>query len=169
MATLNQWAAEGRLIPDTILVDAATGAELPARDVPGLFFPIGLGTAAAPPPGPSVGTPLGGYQSPPAPTGLYGSNYPRQTPLYGSGRLPQPPNVTASYVVSVVGIGLLCCVPMLSALAGLIAVGLAASANRVDPSRAKGAIVLGVVVALFGIGLSVGFAFLSRGFTPGGG
>ena len=123
-----------------MLIDAATGAQILARDVPGLFFPLGPPTMAMPGqsaptvmPGPSVSTPLGGYQ----PQNPYGSNYPRQTPFAGPGGVGMPPAITASYVCSAVGIVLVCCAPFLTALAGLLALGLGASANNLDPARGK--------------------------------
>ncbi len=37
--TLNQWAQEGRVFPTSMLEDAATGARVPANQVPGINFP----------------------------------------------------------------------------------------------------------------------------------
>ena len=169
ISTLNQWAAEGRLIPDTPLIDAATGAQMFARDVPGLFFPMMHGQSAPTVmPGSTVGTPLGGYR-PPQPTNTpYGSNYPRQTPLSGPGGAGMAPAITGSYIASAIGLLLGCCVPFLGILAGLVAVGLAASANRIDPARARGAIWLGIATIIVGVLLIVGFMMLGRFTTTGG-
>jgi hypothetical protein len=38
LTTLNQWAAEGRVLPHQMVEDAATGIRIPASSVPGLFF-----------------------------------------------------------------------------------------------------------------------------------
>jgi hypothetical protein len=66
--TLKQWAAENRITPDMLLEDASTGAQIPARQVPGLFgAPLGSPPPAAPPqdlgaPGmgaPGMGGPMG--------------------------------------------------------------------------------------------------------------
>ena len=169
ITTLNQWAAEGRLIPDTPLIDAATGAQMFARDVPGLFFPMMHGQSAPTVmPGSTVGTPLGGYR-PPQPTNTpYGSNYPRQTPLSGPGGKGMAPAITASYIASGIGVVLVCCVPMLAILAGLIGVGLGASANSIDPGRARGAIWLGIGTIILGVLLTVGMMVLGRAMGGGG-
>lgn len=39
IATLNQWAQEGRVLPTQMLEDAATGTQTMASQVPGLIFP----------------------------------------------------------------------------------------------------------------------------------
>ena len=60
VATLNHWAQEGRVLPTSMLEDAATGARIPATSV-GINFPpaAGGGYAAAPNyqqiPGPYMG------------------------------------------------------------------------------------------------------------------
>lgn len=166
IATLNSWAAEGRLIPDTTLIDAATGAHVFARDVSGLFFPLQpQGTQVMP--GPAVGTPLGGYSTPPSASGIYNSPYPRQSPLMTPSGSTAPA-VTASYIASGLGILLVCCAPFLTVLAGLIGVGLAASAKSVDPARAKGAMWVGAITCIVGLGFTVGMFALGR-MTSGGG
>lgn len=60
ISTLNTWIAEGRLLPETQLQDAATGAVMAASTVPGLQFPMAPGAApqapmATPPAGPAPG------------------------------------------------------------------------------------------------------------------
>jgi len=174
LATLNQWAGEGRLIPDTTLVDEATGAQMFARDVPGLFFPVNLGApggfdpnAPTVMPGPTAGTPLGSYGSPYTPSGMQGSNYYRPTPLSSPGG-GTAPAITASYTASLVGLGLLCCFQIGAfgtILAGIVAIALGASARGIDPGRSRGAIWLGIGVTVLGVLLLIGFSALGRAIS----
>ncbi|MHB8637365.1 MAG: hypothetical protein ACYC96_12925 [Fimbriimonadaceae bacterium] len=174
VATLNQWAAEGRLIPDTALIDAATGAHVFARDVPGLFFPMsppqsvspGLGAPTVMP-GPGVGTPLGGYRTPQPLRPPFGSSFPTQTPLSGFGGGGMAPAITASYIASIVGMVLACCVLYLAVLAGIVAIALGASAASIDRGRARGAVWLGIGTTLLGVVLSGAFAILGRLISGG--
>jgi hypothetical protein len=174
LPTLNQWAAEGRLVPDTPLIDAASGAQLFARDVSGLFFPMTAGQSpgsSAPTmmPGPTVGTPLGGYRPPKQTNAPYTPNFIPQTPLSGSGGRGMPPAITAAYVASIIGIVVACCVPFLTVIAGIIAIGLGASANSLDPGRARGAIWLGIGTTVMGVLLSAAGVALQRALMGGGG
>ena len=51
VATLNQWAQQGRVLPTSMLEDSATGQQIVANQLPGLMFP--------PPSGPAMGGPVG--------------------------------------------------------------------------------------------------------------
>ncbi len=88
--TLKQWVAENRLTPTSMLEDAATGVQIQASQVPGLFPPAQPTIQQTPPTETPVGTaspysnPGPTYQSPgasPSPyqqnpyTGPVGSNY----------------------------------------------------------------------------------------------
>lgn len=53
LATLNQWAQEGRVLTTTMLEDASTGQQIPATQLAGLVFPV---QPPSPGPGPA------GYQ-----------------------------------------------------------------------------------------------------------
>lgn len=75
LPTLNQWAVEGRILADTVLVDQTTNKQTPARNVPGLqhHFQLAPPPPGGPPqpsqPGPQPGQPQGQqyqqYQQPP--------------------------------------------------------------------------------------------------------
>jgi hypothetical protein len=79
------------------------------------------------------------------------------------------PAITASYVASGIGLILGCCVPILGILAGIIAIGLGASANSIDPARARGAIWLGIATTIIAVLLTVGLTMLGRMVGGGGG
>jgi TM2 domain-containing membrane protein YozV len=70
LSTLNQWAAEGRIVADSVLMDQATMGQTFARDLPGLQHHFSHTRqpyqAAAPPYG---SAPSQTWQSPPAPSG----------------------------------------------------------------------------------------------------
>jgi TM2 domain-containing membrane protein YozV len=63
LPTLNQWATEGRILADSVLVDTATNHQAVARDVPGLQHHF---QAAARPQPYAGGT--ANWQNPPSPT-----------------------------------------------------------------------------------------------------
>ncbi len=50
VVTLNQWAQQGRVLPTTVLEDAATGARFAASQVPGMVFAPAPGSDYAQPP-----------------------------------------------------------------------------------------------------------------------
>ncbi len=53
LGTLNAWAQEGRIVPDTLIEDAGSGVKTPARAVPGLVL-----RAPSSPAAPAPATPL---------------------------------------------------------------------------------------------------------------
>jgi hypothetical protein len=85
-ATLQQWAQQGRILPTSTLIEQATGKEMLAAELPGLF-------AQEPP--------AGGWAEPPQQ-----SPYPRQTaPQYGN-----PPELGTGWTYFGIGaFGCLCC------------------------------------------------------------
>lgn len=123
--TLKQWAAENRLTPSMTLEDAATGVQMPASQVPGLFpsVPVQpvLQTPAAPL-DPSPSQPSSPYQSPQQPyqdpaqtqnpyssSGPYSQN-PYQTPATynrSSGSTGESNTIIIGWVMF--GLGVLCC------------------------------------------------------------
>ncbi len=72
LATLNQWAREGRVRPDARIEDAILGTVMMANQVPGIEFPTAPPTAPMPNPGmgyqpPSTGSPYPrGFETPPS-------------------------------------------------------------------------------------------------------
>jgi len=70
LPTLNQWIAEGRVIPSTILEDEGSGVRMAASTLSGLEFGAPTMTQTPPYGGPSVGAPsasgplAGGYPRP---------------------------------------------------------------------------------------------------------
>lgn len=62
LPTLRQWASEGRIAPETVLVAEGTGTRTPARSIPGLLPMEAPGYAARPPEQPSVRGGGGGHE-----------------------------------------------------------------------------------------------------------
>jgi len=102
LAALNQWATEGRIVADTVLVDQATTGQTFARDLPGLqhhFSHTHRPYSPAPPAASPYGSaPPQTWQSPPAPSG---------TPYapYGTSAVVGPPKskVVAALLAFFVG------------------------------------------------------------------
>jgi len=97
VATLNQWIVEGRLLPNQMLEDEASGARVAASSVPGLNFQVQ-------PPQPGDASFAGGqpYQQHYArPGGVMGDN--------GSG------DITQAWIFAV--LSLFCCAPITAWLA----------------------------------------------------
>lgn len=116
---LNQWAAQGRIAPGTILVEEGTGRQIPAISLPGLHLPGG------PNPGPGAWTPPGFG---PAPTSGGG-------PFYGgAGQIGMGEReAKSSMAMSGISLLLLCCLPFVGIIPSLLAI---VAANR---ARALGA------------------------------
>jgi len=117
MATLNAWAAEGRVVPQTMLEDAATGQQAMASAIPGIVFPMGMQQPmGGPQPGPYQQP--GGYQQP-GPMGgpqqpQFGNAYQRPT---GVGYGYDPKELTKAWVMGAVGF--ICC-PVIFSVWGII-------------------------------------------------
>lgn len=92
--TLKQWATENRLTATMMLEDAATGALIPASQVPGLFPPAPMQTIQQPM-NPGMGQtpsqPSSPYQSPSAPGSPYQSPS-QQNPYSTPGANPYSQN-----------------------------------------------------------------------------
>ena len=129
VATLNEWAKQGRVKPDTDLENAETGERAKARDVPGIQFPsaapgdeVGQDPAlkredpiekpqqtvapVSPQPTGRPQQPAGSFQHPPQP----GSPYPRSdfVATTDEGKT----EVIWSFVCSIGGFLLCCCFPI---------------------------------------------------------
>jgi hypothetical protein len=180
IATLNQWAAEGRLTPTTELEDASTMTRLSAASVPGIMFP---GGPAAAPPGAAPGyqapaAPQPGYQQPQQPQQPYqqpqqpyqqpqqpyqqpgpysqapGSNYPRQMVGGDDGSS----DLTKAWVFG--GIGFLCC-PIIFSTLGIY---FASQAKNKGHASGQNAMIFCIISLVVGIGFSI----LSRAIFMGG-
>lgn len=126
--TLKQWAAENRLTPAMTLEDAATGTQMPANQVPGLFpatpvqpilqtpaSPLDPGVAATPEASSPYQSSQQTYQDPAQPqnpytsSGPYSQN-PYQTPATynrSSGATGDSNTIIIGWVMF--GLGVLCC------------------------------------------------------------
>jgi hypothetical protein len=93
--TLKQWATENRLTAAMMLEDAATGAQIPAGQVPGLFPPAPTQTIQqpmAPGMGQGPSQPSSPYQSPTAPGSPYQAPTQQQNPYSPPGSNPYSQN-----------------------------------------------------------------------------
>lgn len=130
LATLNQWAQTNRLLPTSILIHAATGQQVAASQVPGLYFPMQGGN-----PGPHQP-----YQT-----------YPRaDVASAGQGEL------TAAWVLGGIGLPIslffgLCC-PIISALNvfSILGIILAHRSKQLGNLRTSGAMWLSIVGVAIG-------------------
>lgn len=137
LATLSQWASEGRINANSSLIDEMSGQTVSASSVPGLS----LGYAQSPIQQPT-------YQAPTTP-------YPRQDPMmYGDGGKA---DYNKSLIFSI--IGFLCCPIILSSL-GIYYGNKAKAAGH---PNGQTAVILGVISLVVGITLGI----LSRVFLPG--
>jgi len=113
LATLNQWASENRLQPDSQLEVVETGMRVEARSVTGLVFPSTAPAPSAPyTPNPNVGSQ--------APIGSAGVGGPHQSPYPGrTSHIPVvddgQKNITSAYLWGVFGFlfAPCCCFPIL--------------------------------------------------------
>lgn len=86
---LNQWALEGRVLPNTMLEDARTGQRMPASSVPGMQ----VATPQPPAPFPAPGT-----MNPPQPYGQY------YRPGQATGVNSSQNDLTLAYVFAAIGL-----------------------------------------------------------------
>lgn len=121
IAALNQWIAEGRILPTTMLEDSVSGARIVARALNGLIFPQdpSAPTAFRPTPAPPGANPY----STPSISQQYQmqQSYPRQQPW----NQPAPVNqgeIVAGWVCTCLTplIFCLCFVPFATAIFGLV-------------------------------------------------
>jgi hypothetical protein len=115
LATLNQWATEGRLLSNQMVEDEASGVRMVASSVPGLTFPQQQNYQAPPSYGPQQP-----YQAYPrgGPSGAYG----------GQG------DITQAWVFGVLG---LCCCGLLFGILGLNAANRAEQAGNPNAKAPK--------------------------------
>lgn len=149
--TLNVWAREGRLLPNSELEDTVSGARLSASSVPGLVF-------GAPQPGPTPQQPYGQPTENPyaqqqaqnpygpqqgnwsAPPG--GSPYPRQgAPMYAA---DAQGDITKAFVFG--AIGLICC-PIVFSVLGIV---FALKAKEKGHPTAQAALIFCIVTLVLG-------------------
>ncbi|MBS1701447.1 MAG: DUF4339 domain-containing protein [Armatimonadetes bacterium] len=123
IATLNQWAQEGRLTPTTMLEDAATGQQTMASQMPGISFPV------AAPGAPSYG-----------PTYQAGNFTPGGMMDDGSG------DITKVWIFS--ALSLLCC-PIIF---GILAIVYASNAQKKGHPQGQTAMIVAVVALVLGLG-----------------
>ncbi|MHB8637542.1 MAG: hypothetical protein ACYC96_13820 [Fimbriimonadaceae bacterium] len=133
VATLNQWIQEGRVAPQTLLQDAATGAQVVARALPALNF-VPQPTLAPPNANPYT-------MANPAQHPMYfaQANQPwNQTPLVSSGQ------VTAAWVGTLIAplLMLFCFVGLAGALFGCVTGGQLVKAGN----KAAGGVMIGLNV-----------------------
>jgi hypothetical protein len=139
MPTLRQWAAEGRILPDSLIRDAATGQTQLASSIPGLIGGPGYGTAPYPPQQPNYMQPGGG-------SGY--ANYPRP---YGMNTGANPGDVQAAWILGGIGVAMAFCCSLLGLVCGIVGLVLAKRAAANGNQNAAGPQVLCWVA----IGLSV--------------
>lgn len=154
--TLNAWAREGRLLPNSELEDSVSGTRLSASSVPGLIFGVAQ-PGPAPQPGPEPQQPYGQAQGPYAqqqPQNPYGpqqgnwsappgsSPYPRQgAPMYAA---DAQGDITKSFVFG--AIGLICC-PIVFSVIGIV---FALKAKEKGHPTAQAALIFCIVTLVLG-------------------
>jgi hypothetical protein len=127
VATLTQWAYDGRVLPTTLLEDAGSGARMPASAVAGITFGP---QAMSPPPTPGPGQYGGGYSQPQA-----GND--------GSG------DVTAAWILG--AIGFIACPLVLSSLG----IYLASNARKKGHPSGQAAMIFCIASLVLGLVLNV--------------
>lgn len=157
--TLQEWANERRLLPDTMLEAEGSGAQIAAGAVPGLTFaapaepapPVALPT----PPAPGLGVP-GPYTQAPGPV----SNYPRgpqagsfTTPTYGQPQYSFQDNGKKDMILAFVMVPVSIVISLFIGLGGIITamfgVRMAQQAMNKGQSVAVVALVLNVLAVIF--------------------
>lgn len=140
IATLNDWVAQGRVLPTQILEEESSGSRVAAQSVPGLNFPVAAPQANTPP----AGQPYGNYYARPG-----------GAPMYGDGGQK---DLNQAWIFAV--LSLFCCAPIFAWLA-FSAVKRAESAGN---QNAKGPRILATVGLVLWVVLLVvrviGFATL---------
>jgi hypothetical protein len=159
---LNEWIRDGRLTPDQVLEEDATGRQVPATDVPGLRFPEMSSTSVFREPEPTVHTGYGGgphsstpnYSNPPTMEGYYRPGPARQGDDGSS-------EMTTAWIYG--AIGLLCC--FVFAIFGI------SSANKAkakgNPGGQAALIFNWVVLGIWALSLIVGILFGVAGAMMG--
>jgi hypothetical protein len=113
MPTLNDWAQQGRVTPQTVLEDSATGNQIPASSVPGLLLPgfnAPSPSAAAPSAPPSSTETQTNYQPYQPPTGVApGPAGFERAPVPGAGFVTQDSQKLVTNAWIWFAVGFLCC------------------------------------------------------------
>ena len=148
MATLQQWAAEGRILPNSMIRDAATGQSQLASSIPGLISPPGYGQQAYPPQ-----QPMPNYMQPGGQGGY--ANYPRP---YGMNTGANQGDVQAAWILGGFGIvGAICC-SIVGLVCGIIGVVMANRAYSNGNQSASGPRILcWVAIAISIVSMILGF------------
>ena len=136
--TLNNWAQEGRVLPTSMLEDAATGQQVPATSVIGINFP------PAAPSAPNYGS--APYQQPnyqQVPGAMMGDD--------GSG------DITKVWIFSALAV--FCC----ALIFGILAIVSASNAQKKGHPQAQTA----MIVAIISLVAGCGFGAVWRGFATG--
>lgn len=145
MDTLNQWIAEGRVLPGTTLENTRTGQLLLAKDLPGLMWNAPTQTPYPPQNSPYTQP----YGAPSQPSPYNPSQYPSQGTTKDADNL-----ATWSFVLSIAGLVCGCCVPI-----ALVALSLGYTA------RSRGSLQGGAAVGFAWLAVIVSGAWwLMQGF-----
>lgn len=136
IATLNQWIAEGRLLPHQLVEDASTGVRIAASSVAGLMFP------QQPPTYQSYPRDPGGW------SGDDGAQDLRQSWTYGAIGLC---------------VGWCCCIFLVFPIMGIVSANKAAEKGNPNAANAR---IFNIVVLVLTIGLPFGIRGLTGGFSP---
>lgn len=162
-ATLNQWVAEGRLAPNSMLEDASSGARVLASQVPGLLFP-GSAPMGAPGGAPQMAPPSNDpYANPQPPMGGPGPGpgfqqppgySPYQRPMGAASMEEAQKKVTMAWVFG--SIGLLCC-PVVFSVLGIVFANQAVNMGHPGAQNARTYCIVTLIVGMI-IGVIVRFS-----------
>lgn len=145
ISLLNEWSAQGRIAPNTVLVEEASGAQMMAHQVPGLNLPTHM-----PPPGGGFGPISGGAAA-------YGNPFGSQPNAAFDG------SAEASKSLWMSGISLVLCaiIPCIGIIPAIMAIGYASSASRKCAPNGSTAMVLAIgALALQILQTLIGFSVI---------
>jgi hypothetical protein len=149
MPTLQQWAAEGRILPDSMIRDGTTGQTLLASTIPGLI--------------PGQGYARQGHPQQPVPNYMQGgqpyANYPSP---YGMNRGANPGDVQAAWILGGIGLVMIFCCGLISIVCAIVGLVLAKRAATNGNQNAGGPQVLCWIVIALSIASMI-FGVLLRG------
>lgn len=157
LATLNAWAADGRVVPTTTL-ESADGQQMQASQVPGIVFGQGAGSAPGygvpgGAPGYGAATTPGGYGTPDMGASGY-APYPNSAGGMAYGMDNGQKDVTTAYILA--GVGFLCC-PVIPFIFGILSANKALAKGNAGGNAAR---IVNIVLLVL---QAVGFLFnLSR-------
>lgn len=155
LATLQQWVAEGRVLPNSLVEDEFGGPQMAASTVPGLIFPT---TYAQPQAGP-------GYsQGPGSPYAENPYNQPQQQSNYyrpPASSYTNAGDVNNAWICAVVG--LLCCGPV-----SIVGIVLANRAKQAGNPNAQAPFILSIIAtALWGLGFAFYMIMIAVAMSAG--